>query len=75
MPLSVYPQKRLRHGLPLACVHLMDKLGQRVNSHIEINITQEVLAQMTAMTFISSLPCCSTVEIRARPREPAKGNY
>ncbi len=37
---------RLASGL----VHLMDHLGQRVNSHIEINITQEVLAQMTAMT-------------------------
>jgi CRP-like cAMP-binding protein len=37
---------RLASGL----VQLMDHLGQRVNHHIEINIKQEVLAQMTGMT-------------------------
>jgi CRP-like cAMP-binding protein len=37
---------RLASGL----LHLMDHLGEKVNSHIEVNITQETLAQMTAMT-------------------------
>jgi len=37
---------RLAFGL----LHLMDRLGQKVNSHIEINVSQEVLGQMTAMT-------------------------
>jgi CRP-like cAMP-binding protein len=37
---------RLAYGL----VHLMDQLGRRVNSHIEIDVSQEILGQMTAMT-------------------------
>ncbi len=37
---------RLAHGL----VHLMDHFGRRVNSHIEVDISQEILAQMTAMS-------------------------
>jgi len=37
---------RLAYGL----VHLMDQLGRGVNSHIEIDVLQEDLAQMTAMT-------------------------
>jgi CRP-like cAMP-binding protein len=32
-------------------VHLLDKIGNRVNSHIEVNVTQEALSQMTAMTL------------------------
>src|SRR5882762_5230802 len=47
---SVVSTKTASPRLASGLVHLMDKLGQRVNSHIEINITQEVLAQMTAMT-------------------------
>jgi CRP-like cAMP-binding protein len=31
-------------------VHLLDHIGQRVNGHIEINVSQEALGQMTAMT-------------------------
>jgi len=37
---------RLAHGL----VHLMDHCGRRVNSHVEIDISQEVLGQLTAMS-------------------------
>jgi CRP-like cAMP-binding protein len=41
---------RLAYGL----VHLMDQLGRKVNSHIEIDVSQEVLAQMTAMTLFQA---------------------
>jgi len=37
---------RLAHAL----VRLLDKIGHKVNSHVEINVSQEALAQMTAMT-------------------------
>jgi CRP-like cAMP-binding protein len=37
---------RLAHAL----VRLIDQIGQKVNSHVEINVSQEALAQMTAMT-------------------------
>ena len=37
---------RLAHTL----VRLIDQIGHKVNSHVEINISQEALAQMTAMT-------------------------
>jgi CRP-like cAMP-binding protein len=37
---------RLAHGL----VRLLDQIGHKVNSHVEINVSQEALAQMTAMT-------------------------
>jgi CRP-like cAMP-binding protein len=47
---SVVSTKTASPRLASGLVHLMDHLGQRVNSHIEVNITQEVLAQMTAMT-------------------------
>ena len=36
---------RLAHGL----VRLLDQIGQKVNSHFEINVSQEALAQMTSM--------------------------
>jgi CRP-like cAMP-binding protein len=31
-------------------VHLLDHIGRRVDGHIEINVSQEALGQMTAMT-------------------------
>ncbi len=34
-------------------VHLVDQIGHKVNSHIEINVSQEALGQMTAMTSTS----------------------
>jgi CRP-like cAMP-binding protein len=34
-------------------VHLVDHIGHRVNSHIEVNVSQEALGQMTAMTSTS----------------------
>jgi len=37
---------RLAHAL----VRLIDQIGQKVNGHVEINVSQEALAQMTAMT-------------------------
>ena len=37
---------RLAHAL----VRLLDQMGHKVNSHVEINVSQEALAQMTAMT-------------------------
>lgn len=37
---------RLAHGL----IRLLDQIGHKVNSHLEINVSQEALAQMTAMT-------------------------
>ena len=37
---------RLANGL----VHLLEQIGRRVDDHIEINVTQEVLGQMTALT-------------------------
>ncbi len=37
---------RLAHAL----VRLLDQIGHKVNSHVEINVSQEALAQMTAMT-------------------------
>jgi CRP-like cAMP-binding protein len=37
---------RLANGL----VHLLDQIGHRVNDHIEIDISQEALGQMTGMT-------------------------
>jgi CRP/FNR family transcriptional regulator, nitrogen oxide reductase regulator len=37
---------RLAHTL----VRLIDQMGHKVNSHVEVNISQEALAQMTAMT-------------------------
>jgi CRP-like cAMP-binding protein len=40
---------RLANGL----VHLLDQIGRRANSHIEINVSQEALGQMTAMTSSS----------------------
>ena len=36
---------RLAHGL----VRLLDQIGQKVNSHFEIKVSQEALAQMTSM--------------------------
>ncbi len=36
---------RLAHGL----VRLLDQIGLKVNSHVEINVSQEALAQMTSM--------------------------
>src|SRR6267143_1757646 len=36
---------RLAHGL----VRLLDQIGRNVNSHVEINVSQEALAQMTSM--------------------------
>jgi len=47
---AVVSTRKASPRLATGLVHLMDHLGQRVNSHIEINVTQEVLAQMTAMT-------------------------
>jgi len=40
---------RLANGL----VHLLDQIGHRVNGHIEIDVSQEALGQMTAMTSSS----------------------
>ena len=37
---------RLAHAL----LRLIDQVGHKVNSHVEINVSQEALAQMTAMT-------------------------
>ena len=37
---------RLAHAL----VRLIDQMGHKVNSHVEVNVSQEALAQMTAMT-------------------------
>jgi len=37
---------RLAHAL----IRLIDQIGHKVNSHVEINLSQEALAQMTAMT-------------------------
>jgi CRP-like cAMP-binding protein len=37
---------RLASGL----VHLLQQIGRRVDDHIEINVSQEVLGQMTALT-------------------------
>ena len=37
---------RLAHAL----VRLLDQIGHKVNNHVEINVSQEALAQMTAMT-------------------------
>ena len=42
--------KRLAHEL----VRLASQIGQKVNSHVEISIPQEVLAQMTAMTLFTT---------------------
>ena len=36
---------RLAHGL----ARLLDQIGRNVNGHVEINVSQEVLAQMTSM--------------------------
>jgi CRP-like cAMP-binding protein len=36
--------------LAQALVRLIDQVGHKVNSHVEINVSQETLAQMTAMT-------------------------
>jgi len=36
---------RLAHGL----ARLLDQIGRQVNSHVEINVSQEALAQMTSM--------------------------
>jgi len=38
---------RLAHAL----IPLTDQVGHKVNSHVEINLSQEALAQMTAMTL------------------------
>jgi len=35
--------------LALGLLHLLDQMGQQVNGHVEIDLTQESLAQMTAM--------------------------
>jgi CRP-like cAMP-binding protein len=37
---------RLANGL----AHLLERIGRHVDGHIEINVTQEVLGQMTALT-------------------------
>jgi CRP-like cAMP-binding protein len=37
---------RLAHAL----VRLIDQIGHKVNRHVEINVSQEALGQMTAMT-------------------------
>ncbi len=47
---SVVSTKTASPRLATGLVQLMDHVGRNVNSHIEINIKQEVLAQMTAMT-------------------------
>jgi len=31
-------------------IRLTDQIGHKVNSHVEVNVSQEALAQMTAMT-------------------------
>jgi CRP-like cAMP-binding protein len=36
--------------LAQALVRLIDQVGHKVNSHVEINVSQQTLAQMTAMT-------------------------
>jgi CRP/FNR family transcriptional regulator, nitrogen oxide reductase regulator len=36
---------RLAHGL----ARLLDQIGRKVNSHVEINVSQEALGQMTSM--------------------------
>jgi len=36
--------------LAQALLRLIDQVGRKVNSHVEINVSQEALAQMTAMT-------------------------
>jgi len=36
--------------LAQALVRLVDQVGHKVNSHVEINVSQQTLAQMTAMT-------------------------
>lgn len=36
--------------LAQALVRLVDQVGRKVNSHVEINVSQQTLAQMTAMT-------------------------
>lgn len=41
---------RLAHGL----VRLSEQIGRRVNDHFEVDVTQEALAQMTAMTFYTA---------------------
>jgi CRP/FNR family transcriptional regulator, nitrogen oxide reductase regulator len=41
---------RLAHGL----VRLTDQIGRRVNGTFELDVTQEALAQMTAMTFYTA---------------------
>jgi CRP-like cAMP-binding protein len=41
---------RLAHGL----IRLADQIGRRVNGHFELDVTQEALAQMTAMTFYTA---------------------
>ena len=40
---------RLANGL----VHLLDRIGHRVDGHFEINLSQEALGQMTGMTSFS----------------------
>jgi CRP-like cAMP-binding protein len=40
---------RLANGL----VHLLDHVGERVGGHVEINVSQEALGQMTAMNSSS----------------------
>src|SRR6266403_4956772 len=37
---------RLAHAL----IRLTDQIGHKVNSHVEVNVSQEALAQMSAMT-------------------------
>lgn len=41
---------RVASRLARAVVRLIDQVGQHVNGHMELDISQEVLAQMTAMT-------------------------
>jgi CRP-like cAMP-binding protein len=47
---------RLANGI----AQLMEQLGKNVNSHIEINVAQETLAQMTAM---SSFQVCHLLNL------------
>ena len=41
---------RVAPRLALTVVRLLDQVGRHVNGHVEIDVSQEVLAQMTAMT-------------------------
>jgi hypothetical protein len=52
---------RLAHAL----VRLTDKVGHKVHDHVEINVSQEALAQMTAMTSSTVNRLLANGKIRA----------